>query len=42
MEEKVRDLAALASKRVLEEAGRRGTREDCRVFLSASLCFQLP
>ena len=28
MEEKVRDLAALASKRVLEEAGRRGTRED--------------
>jgi hypothetical protein len=29
MEEKVRDLAALASNRVLEEAGRRGTREDC-------------
>jgi len=29
MEEKVRDFAALASKRVLEEAGRRGTREDC-------------
>jgi hypothetical protein len=30
MEEKVRDFAALASKRVLEEAGRRGTREDLR------------
>jgi hypothetical protein len=29
MDSKVRVLAALASKRVLEEMGRRSTREDC-------------
>jgi hypothetical protein len=38
MDSKVRALAALASKRVLEEAGRRGMREDCGCVLVSFRC----